>query len=256
MQIGNTSQTTASYPTEIDVNVQDQSTKPFFNYAMTAEKEDITTTADVAIGAKIIPVSSGHGFTIGSWMILRAIDQMIQCKVTNVSTNDITIDRPLPTSYPSGTRVIRGTIEMNVDGSVTPKIYYLKMYDAITPIDILELRLTMAHSAEADDSKFGSITALTNGLMMRKINHTVMGLGIYKANSDFKEYGATVVYTSKAGSGVYGTDIVIAVRSVYGVVIRLSPSNNDQLAITVQDNLSTLTKFRISIIGHYTVGEQ
>ena len=81
---------------EIDVVVQD-SVSPLFQYFMMDElKTDITLTAPVAIGAEVVNVSAGHGFTgaAGEHITLFENNRYLQLAVTGVATNAISIAEP------------------------------------------------------------------------------------------------------------------------------------------------------------------
>ena len=173
---------------EQDVWVQDQATPPFQYFLMQEVKSDITLTSDVTKGDTIINVSSGHGFltaqTPPHYLVLQEGESFHQAKVTGVSTDAITVDEPVGVSFTTGgTTVIRGVIDMNVDGT-TPKEYDFNMRSGI-PIDIQYAVITIWNDAAAgDDSLFGDLTALSNGLRIVKENNINLGLGLYNTNGE------------------------------------------------------------------------
>ena len=113
----------------------------------------------------------------------------------------------------------------------------------------------MGHTADSDDAKYGGITALTNGFMIRKENSVKYNLGVFKANRDYKLYNAEVKPTEKAPAGSYGTEIKFKIQGQenYDQVIRFE--YGDYLCTYVQDDLSTLLFKKIALIGSYTEGE-
>lgn len=243
---------------EIDVWIQDQTTQPVHYYLMNELKSDITLTAPISKGDSIFSVSSGHGFTAGGeFIVIMEGDLIIQQAVTAVATNDITIGETAPYNFSTNAVVIRGDIEMNVNGSVTPVNYQFYKRSGV-PVDIQVIHMTIWNAAaQGDDADFGDITALTNGVYAYKETDTVNGnLGVYKNNSEFREFGAEISYNDRSGGGGnYGVDIHFHVKDHYGVVIRFDPDNNEKLWVKIRDNLSSLDRLRVAVIGQLTLGE-
>lgn len=243
--------------TETDVHIQDQHTPPFQYYLMREDKTDITLTSAVSKGDTVISVSAGHGFTAGGeYMVIMENDLYIQSKVMSVSTNDITIQGSVGNPFTTGASVLRGGIEMNVDGG-TPVDFVFNMRQGSTPIDIQYANITIWNDAAAgDDGKFGDLGALVNGLRIVKENFINQGLGTYRTNSDFREFGGGVTYNPKSGGGGnFGVDITFDIKKAYGVVIRIDPRIPEIFKCIVRDALQTLDRVRISIMGQYTLGE-
>lgn len=242
----------------VDVFVQDQTTSLFQYFLMNNQKTGITLTSPIAIGDTVINVSAGHGFTAGGEYIAGTGDStFFQQRVVSVAVNAITIGAPILVPFPiAGTRIIRGDIEMDVNGSITPVTYRCSV-SGITPVDIDTVLVTMQHPAASDDSLFGDLAALTNGLLIQKIGDTpIQPISIaMRSNQDFREFGAEIEYTQKAGGGNFSTNITFDLRKLYGVVVRLDPRNNDCLDGIVRDNISALIRLRVSVIGQFTLGE-
>ncbi|MCK4819852.1 hypothetical protein KA005_29070 [bacterium] len=250
---------------EIDTVIQ-SGTSPLFQYfLMDEQKTDITLTSLVTMDDNVINVSAGHGFvaTDGEYMVIRNGDVFSQTKVVSVATNAITIEMPIANSYPLvGTTIIRGNINMNVDGSVTPVDFKCSMpvsSGAIIPIDISDIVMTMQHGSNVpDDAKFGGLTALPEGLYFRKVNGGRANLGNYQNNQRFRDIGAEVEYTEKAPSGTNGTIIHLPLEDVFGQVIRLDPRDDDCFLGHVRDDIALaegMVKLTVSLIGSFTVGE-
>lgn len=243
----------------VQVDIQSQ-TNQLFQYLMVNEqKTDITLTSAIAVDDTVINVSAGHGFTAttGEVVTVRAGDIYFQLKVVSVATNAITVEMPIDNAFEVvGTTVIRGSSAFAVDGSVTPVTYKFQMGDAVTPIDISTVIVTMFSGASVpDDGKFGGITALTNGLYIRKIDGSVLNLGNYMNNQEFKDVGGIVEYSEKAPAGTNGTTITIRFEEIFGQVLRFNPRTGDELIAVVRDDLSALASMTVSLIGSYTSGE-
>lgn len=254
------------YQKEIDNNPQSQ-TSPLFRYfLMLEQKTDITLTSAINENDMVINVSPGHGFTAvsGEHIVVRNGDAFTQLKVISVATNAITVDIPIANAFPITSGVIRGSINMNVDGSATSVDFeYTSIINGgvnpIIPIDLSTVIITMQHGANVpDDGKFGGLAALTNGIFFRKVNGSNQNLGNYIKNQDFKDNGAFVGYTDKAPAGTNATNIMFAIEEIFGQVIRIDPRTIDSVLGKVRDNISAgagMAKFSVSLIGSFTKGE-
>lgn len=242
---------------EIDVFIQDQTTPPFHRYFMTEDKTDITLTSGITKDDTVINVSAGHGYTAGGeYMLINYGDIFQQSKVVSVATNAITIASPVCCDLPiTGTQIIRGSIEMNINGEVTPVVFYCRPGINARPIDIQYLHVFMRDASDGDQSTYGGLSALTNGSFVRFTNGINQNLGIYKTNADFVQFGGTAVYNDKAPSGEYSQDFSFNLKETYGVVLRLDSSDNGVLSFTVQDNLTGLIQHRVTATGQLTLGE-
>ena len=244
---------------EVDVFIQDQDSPPFQFYLMNELKDDITLTSKVFRGEDVIPVSAGHGFVAAAGEVLCIMERglVVQAFVKSVALNNVTLVNPLFYNFSTNAVVIRGNVEMAVNGLASPTDFVCKLRNVPVPIDIQTVRLTIWNAAaQGDDAKFGDLVGLANGIRVSKQDGTVQGLGNYRANSDFREFGAVIEYTDRSGGGGnYGVNICFEIKRFFGVVIRIDPRKKDIFKAEVRDNLSTLERFRISIIGQYTVGE-
>jgi hypothetical protein len=251
---------------EIDTNAQSQ-TSPLFQYfLMDEQKTDITLTAPITEDDEVINVSPGHGFTAaaGEYIAVRDGDVFTQKKVIDVNTNAITVDMPIANDIPVTADVIRGNINMNVDGSSVPVDFKYSSnccgnQDPQIPIDLSTIIITMQHGSNVpDDGKFGGIAALTKGMYFRKMNGGRVNLGNYINNQAFKDVGAEVEYTSKAPAGTNATNILFDVETIFGQVVRMDPRLNDFALAKVRDNISPgagMAKMTISLVGSFTSGE-
>ncbi len=247
---------------ELDVNIQSQ-TSPLFQYLLMNElKTDITLTTEIEVDDEVINVSSGHGFiaAAGEFMVGRNGDAFFQLKVISVDSNAITVESPADNAYPiSGTSIIRGNINMNVNGSSTPVDFEYTFngdQNAITPIDVQTVVFSFqSGETTPDDGTFGGIPAVALGLLIRKVNGDNVGLGNYTSNQEFRDVGAIVEYTDKAPAGTHATNIRIDIEESFGQVIRIDPRVPDSIFAKVRDAMQALDKFTMSILGSYTSGE-
>lgn len=246
----------------IDVNIQSQTSNLFQYLLMNEQKTDITLTAPISIDDDVVNVSAGHGFTAadGEFMVCRNGDTFFQFRVKSVSTNAITVESLIDNDYPiSGTSIIRGNVNMNANGSITPIDYKFSFNGDATatlPIDIQGVVFSFqSGTTSPDDGTFGGIAALTNGLLFRKVNGNNIGLGNYTSNQEFRDVGGVIEYSSKAPAGTNATNIFIDIEGKFGQVLRIDPNEPDYVIAKVRDNLTALDKFTMSVLGSFTSGE-
>lgn len=247
------------WSTKKNVNVK-CTTYPLFQYFGIRElKNDIILVNPISINDTIFSVNSGHGFQIGEYVAIWENSRFEQAEVINIANNNITIEIPFATNFTTNAKIIRGDVNLNVDGSVTPIDFWFKTYDSIIPIDIQYAIFQFHHGTNVpDDGKFAGITALTNGLYIRHKNGKQVNFGNYKKNIDFKIRGATVNYTQKAPAGSYATEIIIDITKAFGQVVRVNPRTNDFIQLRIRDKIDSVAGIsfaRVSLLGSFTEGE-
>jgi len=247
---------------EIDVNIQSQTTTLFQYLLMQEQKTDIILTDPISVDDVVVNVSAGHGFTAadGEFMVVRNGNAFFQLRVKSVASDAITIESPIDNDYPIlGTSIIRGNVNMNVNGSSVPvdfKFTFNGDVAANVPIDIQGFILSFQSGAiTPDDGTFGGIPALSNGVFLRKVNDTNTGLGNYTSNQEFRDVGGVIEYSDKAPAGTNATNVFIDIESNFGQVLRINPRIPDHVLGKVRDNLTGLDKFTVSILGSFTSGE-
>ena len=244
----------------LDVSIQDQNTPPLASYFVksvsnfTLSSDSGISTVDTLVYT--FEATAGHDILVTNEIILldTVRNKSFQAVVTNVATNTITVDRPIDHAYPSAItlgRVI--TSQMAVDGSSTPQIFSIRA--GTTPVDVSKFIITMLDSSDMDDGKFGGITALTNGLVLRIVNSYQRTIFSFKTNGEIKQFAEMLEYSSKAPAGQFGlsSQITLNGRDKYGIVLRIS--NDDVIQWVVQDDLTGLDSLKISAIGQDTEGE-
>jgi len=246
---------------EIDVNIQSQTSQLFRYFLMLEQKTDITLTSVITMDDEVVNVSGGHGFTAaaGEYIVIRNGDLFTQTKVIAVNSNAITVEMPIASDYPVTSTVIRGNINMNIDGDAVPTDFKFTFPGAQIPIDLSTIILTMQHGTNVpDDGKFGGLTALPKGIYFRQINGGRVNLGNYTNNQAFKDVGAVVEYTTKAPAGTNGTNVTVEIEDIFGQVIRLNPRDGDEFIGHVRDDINAgtgMAKMTVAIIGSFTSGE-
>jgi hypothetical protein len=246
----------------VDVYIQDQTTPPFHFYLMREDKTDIGLTVDANKDDTVLNLTTGHGFTAPKtppdYMVLWEGNNFEQVKVIGVSGDQVTIDAPLPSGYTTAATIIRGLIDLDLDGSTTPVEACFHFFgSADQPIDIIGGRIAMLHSSAGDRSKYGNLTALSDGegSYFRHDNGITINLGTYQNNQDFEEFGWEVTFDDKAGGGNYATTCTIDLKQKYGIAKRIDPGLGDFFCFTIRADLTGLNRHRIALFGQYTLGE-
>jgi hypothetical protein len=198
--------------------------------------------------AKTCTMTAGHGIVTGNTLVFEEGNRFSQYQVVNVATNVITLDTPLEYAYTTAATIDRAIINLAVDGSVTPLIYHIHP-PGNTIWYISQLSILIQSTSDMDTGKFGSLTALTNGIVFRYNDAgTYYNLMAAQTNGDFLSHGWNLQFDTKAPSGVYGVSAVKNCESECGSGIFLMNSS-DYIEVVVQDNLSTLSLINIGING-------
>jgi len=216
------------------VQLQDPNTE-IFDAFLVQELGMSKLAAPAVVNTRTITLEVGHGFVVGNVIY---INGLYKARVLSVATNVLTVNQPLNQSFPADTLVYRMSSAMNVNGSVTPKIFRVAPPPGYS-FDLYSLRLNLRSTADMDDSKFGGIPALTNGLMFRvkKSNEAYNNLFSVRINSEFQLRCEEVVYETKAPAGEYGLTTEYSFIKK-GVAVRLNGNIGQALEVIVFDDLS------------------
>ena len=144
---------------------------------------------------------------------------------------------------------------MAVNGSITPVIFEATP-GTDTRIDIMRMLFTIASSVAPDDSKFGGIAALTNGVHIRRnINNgaSYLTLGIWRINEDMKLAMYNVDYNTKAGGGNHGTNGRWSIFEGTGAVLNIDDASTESIEFVIQDDLTGLVSFKAFLQGHIEI---
>lgn len=208
-----------------------------------ADIEDTTLTLTDATGfvdGNIIALLSGTGFFYFGTQIGAAVGSVV------------TIDTPIDNTFISGTTVLRASKDMNVVGSLaSPEIFQIGPVGVDIEVDITRVNGYIQSGTAMDDSLFGGLAALTNGVVFRKTNGTNQNFWNVKTNSDLAMLaGVDANYTDRAPAGSFGFRYRISYggQDKHGVTIRLEA--NEILEILIQDDLSTLEVYSMIGQGH------
>lgn len=248
---GSISTVKLEYDGAIPVRLQDPTNETLDLYFIKS-LNDVTLAANVTIDTYTLTLVNGHGCVAGDILRFKEGTRFMRAIVLTVATNTITIDTPFEYAFTTAASVSRGTYDMNVDGSTTRQIFEVSPSGMPIADHITGITLVIEASTATDDSKFGNLTALTNGIVLRVKDGTYKNIFNLKTNGAFRHYGQ-LEYTDKSGGGNYGVALRQPFTENNGVIVRLDGLTNDSLQIIIQDNLTGLTKFRAKAHGHIVI---
>lgn len=240
----------------VPVTLQDQHTDTFSFYVIN-EEGTFTLNGTATINTRSFNADPGHGIAIGDMIELYEDAKFFQALVTAVVGDAITVDSPLDFAFTDSANGRRGKHNMNVDGSGAPVVF------RITPEalenghswDVVRINMTITDGTSMDDSTFGGIGALTNGVVCRKKDGNYHNQFNIKSNEDWATEAFDAVYADRKPSGFFGYRArrTWGGQTKAGVVIRLSATDNEQFEILIQDDLQGLVSFYIKVQGSVVI---
>lgn len=244
----------------IDVNRQDQTTE-IIDLHLSRLIQVITIVTNTSIDDTVVTISSAAEPTDGNTVCLKESTAFYQGTILSHAANgpnwDITLDTPLDFAFTTVGGCSERSINLAVNGSVTPVEFSVSPADLTpgTKWDITRMIFQMLDDAAMDDGTFGGIAALTKGVYLRHIDGITKNIFNVKTNGDFAAHMYDIDYSDKAPAGQYGFRArrSFAGEDKNGVVIRLSESGvgeSDTLKLVVQDDLSGLISFQAIVQGH------
>jgi len=237
----------------LDVNIQDQHSRSFDVFFSQVVGELTALEVSAVINEWDITLETGHGVAIGEQLVIYdfAADRLYVGGILNVVTDVITLDTPLNFSYPAATSVVACTTrELNVNGAIERQTF------AVAPplqsaIDITRIMFQMTTVEFPELDMFGDIEdGLLRGIVLRVVNGINVNYFNVKTNGELVNLMFDVDFYEAAKHGVNGLGgrLTYAGPSKHGVTIRLG--TDDSLEIIIQDDLRSITKFRMIASGH------
>ena len=213
-----------------------------------------TTNGVAAVDAVTIVLDDATGFAANDNIDIQSDGTHIHMyrKIISIATNTLTIGSGVDVAIPDGSTVTKHLFNMAVDGSSTPQVFSVDL-PSTDEVDINRILIQMVDNVAGDDSLFGGIAALTNGVHLRKnINNgaSYQTVAIWRANKDLKEDMFDVVYTAKAGGGNHGTSGRWTFIET-GAIVNLEGADNESFELVVQDDLTGLIDFQMKAQGHF-----
>lgn len=240
-----------------DVSLQDQHTDDVIAYFN--QVSDGTTLSSLAVlNSYTIEVLNATGISSGSYIVLfhPASVRFSTFFVVSIVSTTVTLDSPMDFEYPIGTFVDTSIVNMNVNGAVTPQVFGLRGIG--TPlgveltVDITRIIMVCTTSSAVDLTKFGNLTNLTRGLVLRKRDGRIKNSFNVKNNAEIAnlQYDWTPYAASNPSQGVDGfvCRLTFAGQNKIGVTKRLEIG--EDLEFWIQDDLRGLISLKAIAEGH------
>jgi hypothetical protein len=243
---------------QLAVNVHDQTTRSLdFDFGRLDNLTTLSAQADP--DDRTITLTSTTGFVDGTTVgIFSADDTDITYLGTQVGApagNVITLDTPIDQEMQINSAVAGVETNMNVDGSSTTQVFQIGPVGvgSTLVVDITRIMGHILDSTVMDDSKFGGITALTNGVVLRHNNSVIHNIWNVKSNADLALLCYDFRYADNAPGGQYACNFrnTYGGQGAHGVVLELQPG--DYLEVLIQDDLTGLDQFNMMAQGHFNV---
>jgi len=205
-------------------------------------------------GDTSVTVVDASGLSVGNYLQLEnGVLETTFPIITAIVTNTITLDRPLNIAFPIGATVEKILVDMSVVGSLASPQSFKLSPDSDELWHIMSFIISSTFNTAADDSLFGNLPALTNGIILRGYSAAADQYRTFtnwKTNSDIKLDMYDVPYTDKAGSGLFGLNGNGAIYLRTGATPTLDGTAGDYLEVLIQDDLSTLNTLKLKGQGH------
>ena len=226
-----------------------------------ANKVIVTTSLlnAVAIDDEACEVVDASGMTVGNLLIVTSTigNRYYHSRILGIAANVLSLDTPFDYAYEAGQQVDATTTNMAVNGSITsPEVFGLRVAEPPPGIeiavDVTRIIITCKTLGNVDLSKFGDLTALTNGFVMRHKNGFYQNIFNVKDNSEI----ASIVYdwvvysanNPNQGQNGFVAKLTFAGQDNLGVTIRVGVLEDIQFL--VQDDLTGLQSLEITFEGH------
>ena len=213
---------------------------------------ETTLTAPTVLNDTVISVTSAAGMSVGHQMTIYnpILDRVSFATILAINALDITIDSEIDVAYTVADTVVSfGSTDMAVDGSTTPVIFGIRnptTSDVAFTVDLTRMIVTMELSSGGDYDEFGNIPRLTNGLLCRFTDSKTYNIFNVKDNREFDGLMYDYKFIDAVGNSPNGISGRFTFEKL-GTVVRLAPF--EDLQFIVQDNLTALTEFNITVQG-------
>jgi len=206
---------------------------------------------------KTLTLTSATGFVDGTRLGIFSADDpdviYLGDQIGAPAGNVVAVDSPIDQTLPVTSAVAGVTTNMAVDGSSTTQVFQIGPVGAgsTAVVDITRIMGHLLDSTAMDDGKFGGISALTNGVVLRKNDGVMKNLWNVKTNADLALICFNFNYSDKAPGGQFGANFrnTFGGQGAHGVVLELLPG--EYLEVLIQDDLTGLDEFRMMAQGHF-----
>ncbi len=236
----------------IPVNIQDQHTQALDLHFIQVQESATTLTVQADPGDTTITVASTTGFVAGNvvGLVSGAGDFYFGKQVGAVAEQVVTLDTPIDKVFTTASSsVVTAKDQMAVNGSATTQIFEIGSPLGVAA-DITRITGYIQTATAMDDTKFGDLAALTNGVVLRVNGTEIDNVWNVKTNGEIGLLCFDSALSDRAPAGSFGLRFrnSYAGPAKHGVTLRLA--SGDTLEILIQDNLTGLESFRMMAQGH------
>jgi len=229
------------------------------NYATKKTGTTDTLASAASQGDTSITLNDATGFAVNDYIEFTDASnfrEVTTLRITAINTNTLTLDRPLDLDHPAGAEVQKVIRNMAVTGTLaSPQSFTLMPPDTGDEDSIWQITKITFHiicATEPDDSLFGDIAALTNGLVIRSVkdNNIINTVALWKKNGDVANdvLPNHLDYTDKAGGGAYAVQAGwVLTNSEF--IIEVDGRLGEYVEVLVQDDVSGLDELEVKFQG-------
>jgi len=236
------------------LSVQDKDkTFQTFSYFLTMPLSSTALIDDASVGDESITVNDVTNCTDFDAINIYDDEYYFQSLIYNVTGSTINLNSELDKNF-SSTNTIVECAEWDLsttDGSlIDNKIFSVSPPQNVT-WHIISTNINIIDDKEMDDSKFGGIPMLDNGISGRVIDGYKKDLFLIYNNNGFFLRGFNKNYVAKAPAGLYSFNARLIFKEQYGSVVYLNGEDNDEWQAVNRDDLTSLEEVAITVQGHY-----
>ena len=210
--------------------------------------------APTVIDESTVLLDADHLASVGDVIIIQESSRLYWTTILDFASgvNEPTLDSPLDNAFSTDAVVHIGDRNLNKAGSLAVPVKAHIGPIAGVKWDITRVHVSLYDDGVMDSGKFGTITGLTNGVVLRQVNGNLKNIGNVKTNGDLTFLSSVHDYDPKAPAGFasLSADFVFGGPSHVGSVIRLNGDDSDILEVIIQDDLTGVLSVRIIPIGH------
>lgn len=240
--------------------LEQDNTSPPIVFSMNRVLFETTLAEDAAIDDDRVIVTDATGIQIGDIVVFINVagNRYGFATVLNISGTLLILDTPLDFDFMAGDGCTARTIDMNIDGSAAPVTFSVRgdiTIDIPVRIDISRILITVFCSNPPTLATFGDLAALAKGIVLRRRNGYYNNIVNLKSNGDIAgiafDFDTYLATNPAQGQNGFTCRLTFNGQNKMGVVIRLGPG--EDLECIIQDDLSSLERFRIVVEGHVAV---
>lgn len=243
------------------INIHDSCVhRAAFNHFLHYDTATATTpAAPVAAGSSQITFTSVVGFAVGDDIkITNGSVEPTFFVIVALAGNVVTLDRPVTFAHDvtSTIRLIYTNLaQPGLTAAATPlsPVVFTSHIPVGTTVHITNLSVIMTDTAAMDFTSFGGITGgVVNGVvLLAQTDGLVINYTNWKQNLDLDSDAFPVRYQTKTGGGEYGLSATYNIKESTEAVVYLDGTKGDYFNIRIQDDLTSITNFKVKLQGHY-----